>query len=98
MATHSSILAWRIPQGCKESDTTAHTYTRLGSRGVRFTTHQIPPVCGHCARSHDYTKMGRDSTSPSEERMMTGWDDRIRVCLCGDTMALGHWRRGRPRR
>ena len=21
-ATHSSILAWRIPRGCKESDTT----------------------------------------------------------------------------
>ena len=22
MATHSSILAWRIPRGCKESETT----------------------------------------------------------------------------
>ena len=39
MATHSSILAWRIPwaeepgayspQGHKESDTTKHTHTRL---------------------------------------------------------------------
>ena len=28
MATHSSILAWRIPQGCKESDTTEHTHTQ----------------------------------------------------------------------
>jgi len=39
MATHSSILAWRIPwtekpgsyspRGLKESDTTAHTHTSL---------------------------------------------------------------------
>ena len=37
MATHSSVLAWRIPQrslagysprGCKESDTTEHTHKK----------------------------------------------------------------------
>ena len=35
MATHSSILAWRIPRtvhGVAESDTTEHTHTRhIGS-------------------------------------------------------------------
>ena len=55
---------------------------------MRFTIHLILPVCGHCARSHGCTKMGRDSTSPSGERMTNGWDDRISVCLCGDTWAL----------
>ena len=27
MATHSSILVWKIPWGCKESDTSGHTHT-----------------------------------------------------------------------
>ena len=26
MATHSSILAWKIPWGCKELDTTEHEH------------------------------------------------------------------------
>ena len=32
MATHSSILAWRIPWGCKESDTTE----RLSLTGLKI--------------------------------------------------------------
>lgn len=27
--------------------------------------------------------------------MKNGWDDRIRVCSCGGTVAPGHWRRSR---
>ena len=30
-ATHSSILAWRIPRGCKESDTTERLSIRVAS-------------------------------------------------------------------
>ena len=51
MATHSSILAWRIPwteepgglqsMGSQESDTTecAHTYTRLPDEGLSPRAH-----------------------------------------------------------
>ena len=42
MATHSSILAWRIPwteePGCKESDTTERlTHTHILSKGRQFS-------------------------------------------------------------
>ena len=52
MATHSSILAWRIPwtqapggcgsQGCKESDTTEPAHTRGHTRVLShcWSTHQ----------------------------------------------------------
>lgn len=67
----------------------------MGSRGARFSTHQVPSMCEHYGRSCGYTDMGRNNTSPSGERMKNGWDDRIRVCLCGGTVAPGHWRRSR---
>lgn len=68
----------------------------MGSRGARFSTHQVSSMCEHDARSCGYTNMGRNNTSPSGERMKNGWDDQIRVCLCGGgTMAPGSWRRSR---
>ena len=51
MATHSSILAWRIPQteeswGCKKSDATArlNTHTYTVQKSVPLTQTGLPPV------------------------------------------------------
>ena len=42
LATHSSILAWKTPWGCKASDTTEHTYSAQVTinliKAVRRTT------------------------------------------------------------
>ena len=50
MATHSSILAWRIPRteepgGCKESDTTANNSTP--SAHTYNTLPHTPPTSGN---------------------------------------------------
>ena len=50
MATHSSILAWRIPKteepgGCKESDTTANN--SMPSAHTYDTLPHTPPTSGN---------------------------------------------------
>ena len=46
MATHCSILAGKIPQGCKESDTTeqthVHTLSALSSVSKMMTRRDFP--------------------------------------------------------
>lgn len=37
--------------------------------------------------------MGSDSKLPSGKRMANEWDGQIRVSLCYDAEASGHWRR-----
>ena len=88
MATHSSILAWKIPcteepgspWGCKESDTTehvpvpVHTYTRA------------------CARAHTHTHSSLPASFVVPHRM---WDPssltRAQICVsCIGRQSLNH--------
>ena len=67
MATHSSILAWRIPMGysswgCKESDMTEQLSTALRAGQGKKDVSQYPPSCSMILGSRG----GQSGESPGD--------------------------------